>query len=557
MASFLAETLVAMGVKRIYGIIGTSILDFVDTLYDRQKEIRYVTVRHEQVAVSMADAEYRVTGNMGAALVHAGPGFLNTMISLGIAYKDRIPLLLISGGVRRRLHGTDAWLEVDQQALAAPITKAARRLNNPEELPRILVELVKSATTPPRGPVLLEVPEDLWNKEVAGDPREIVQAMIVEERRPEPADVERVLDELAKASRPLILVCGEASAPGIEKVLGELADRLGAYIVTTGNARGSCNEEEPRCLGRVGFGGGSLPADKALEEADVVLVLGDELDDIATYGYTVYPSGDVFIVSENDVVSRRPIYYTGWIRANPRLFVEAMLATARSKGLKLDKPEWDKTIEELVRRWQYMLDEAVSRRYSGRANPAKFFKKLYERLPADFIITGGQGTHILYAYDFIRIRKPRSFLAATNLGAMGYAFPAALAAKLSKPEAEVIAVVGDGEFMMTVQDLETAVREGIPVKVIVVNDWSYRVLLLRQKIQKRGRILGTLLGNPDFVKLAEAFGAEGYVVRRDDDIDEAIKVMLESNKPFIVDLQISAEDMPPLNLEASLRMSAT
>ncbi|MCE4620550.1 MAG: thiamine pyrophosphate-dependent enzyme, partial [Desulfurococcales archaeon] len=167
----------------------------------------------------------------------------------------------------------------------------------------------------------------------------------------------------------------------------------------------------------------------------------------------------------------------------------------------------------------------------------------------------GQGTHIVYTYDYIRVTKPGRFLAATNLGAMGYAFPAALGAKLAKPESEVIAVVGDGEFMMTVQDLETAVRENIPVKVVVVNDNSYRVLLLRQRLQKGGRIYGTLHSNPSFEALARVFGAEGATVSSDDDVDETLKAMLDSNKPFVVDLQISPEDLPPLNLEGSLRMS--
>ncbi|MEB3806980.1 MAG: thiamine pyrophosphate-dependent enzyme, partial [Desulfurococcales archaeon] len=180
---------------------------------------------------------------------------------------------------------------------------------------------------------------------------------------------------------------------------------------------------------------------------------------------------------------------------------------------------------------------------------------LNDQIDEDTIITGGQGTHIVYTYDFLRITKPGRFLAATNLGAMGYAFPAALGAKLANPESEVIAVVGDGEFMMTLQDLETAVREGIPVKVIVVNDNSYRVLLLRQKMQKSGRVYGTIHTNPSFEALARAFGAEGTTVGSDEEIDSAIRDLLEADKPFVLDLLISPEDLPPLNLEGSLRMA--
>jgi acetolactate synthase-1/2/3 large subunit len=205
--------------------------------------------------------------------------------------------------------------------------------------------------------------------------------------------------------------------------------------------------------------------------------------------------------------------------------------------------------------WNSMVEEALLRKYSNFVNPSKFFKLLSEKLPEKSVVVAGQGTHILYTYVFMKFRSPKKFLAATNLGAMGYAFPAALGAKLALSDHEVIAVAGDGEFMMTAHDLETAVRENIPVKVVIVNDMSYRVLLLRQKMQKRERIIGTLLTNPSFEELAKAFRAEGLTVKRDEDIEYAIRTMLESNKPFIVELQVSQEDVPPLNIEPSIRMA--
>ncbi len=555
-ADYIADYLKAIGVERVYGIIGTSVLDFVDALYDRMDSIRYVSTRHEQVAVAVADAEYRVSGRMAAALVHAGPGFLNSLISLGVAYKDHVPLLLVSGGVKRRLYGTDAWLEVDQQSIARSLTKASARVNDPSSLRGTLDALVRKALTPPRGPVLLEVPEDLWTKPAPTSPL----PSGLGELEPEPTlpsrdEVVAVLDEISRASKPLVYVCGEAVGPGIEGVVGELSERLGAYVVTSGNARGACSEAHPRCLGRVGFGGGTLPADKAFETADYILVLGDELDDIATYSYTMYPEGDITIVSENPIVEKRPIYYNRLVRASPYHYARLLLEEARKKGVARENPEWDQEIAGYKATWNAVLEEAVTRKYEGFANPSLFFKKLAEKIGEDTIIAAGQGTHIVYTYDYIRVTKPGRFLAATNLGAMGYAFPAALGAKLAKPESEVIAVVGDGEFMMTVQDLETAVRENIPVKVVVVNDNSYRVLLLRQRLQKGGRIYGTLHSNPSFEALARVFGAEGATVSSDDDVDETLKAMLDSNKPFVVDLQISPEDLPPLNLEGSLRMS--
>ncbi|MEB3861064.1 MAG: thiamine pyrophosphate-binding protein, partial [Desulfurococcales archaeon] len=436
-ADYIADYLKAIGVERVYGIIGTSVLDFVDALYDRRDSIKYVSTRHEQVAVAMADAEYRASGRLAAALVHAGPGFLNSLISLGVAYKDHVPLLLISGGVKRRLYGTDAWLEVDQQSIARSLTKASVRIQDPSQLREALDSLARKALTPPKGPVLLEVPEDLWTKPAPPSPL----PNSLGELEPEPTlpsrdEVVTVLQQLSRASKPLIYVCGEAVGPGIEEVIGELSERLGAYVVTSGNARGACSEAHPRCLGRVGFGGGTLPADKAFETADYILVLGDELDDIATYSYTMYPEGDITIVSENPVVEKRPIYYNRLVKASPYHYAKLLLEEARKTGITRENPEWDKEIAGYKATWNAMLEEAVTRKYEGFANPSLFFRRLAERIREDTIITAGQGTHIVYTYDYIRITKPGNFLAATNLGAMGYAFPAALGAKLARPESE-------------------------------------------------------------------------------------------------------------------------
>ena len=478
------------------------------------------------------------------------------MISLGIAFKDRVPLLLISGGVKRRLKGTDAWLEVDQLAIVSPVTKRALRLGSEEELPMVLRELLRTAFRKPRGPVMLEVPEDLWLKSVDADPQDIRLSDLLEPpKQPAKEELFKVVELLVKAEKPAVMVCGEAVADNIESVIKEIVERLGAYAITSGNARGACNEFNLRCLGRVGFGGGSIPADKVLEEADVLLVLGDELDDIATYSYNIIPKGDVIVVSENPVVDMRPLYYTLRINTNPYVFAISLLEILKSKDVKLSHPSWEDLITRYTRSWNSIMEEALSRQYKGFANPSKFFKQLCEKLPDKHVIVAGQGVHVVYTYVFMKFKAPRRFLVATNLGAMGYAFPASLGAKLALPDHEVIAVVGDGEFMMTIQDLETAVRENIPVKVVIVNDSSYRVLLLRQKIQKRGRLIGTLLTNPSFEELAKAFKAEGLTLDRDEDIEYAIKTMLESDKPFVIDLKISQEDIPPLNIEPSIRMA--
>ncbi len=556
-AAFVAEFLHRTGIPRVYGIIGTSLLDFMDAMYHYRDRVDFVTTRHEQVAVSAADGEARVTGRPSAAALHAGPGLLNATIALGVAFKDRVPLIAIVGGVRRRLRGTDAWLEVDLESLTKPVSKAYYTIRSPSDAPEVLVDALRDSMTPPRGPVVVEVPEDVW-RETVRVPGSFWKELKLD-AHVGPGEAEEFARHVAglaeSATKPLILACGElAWDPGFrQEDLIRLAERLGAFIVTSGNGRGACPEDHPRCLGRVGFGGGSLAADAAMESSDLLIVLGNEFDDITTYSYNLLPEGDIVVASLDLAAELRPRYYDLY-KASPAAALKALLSAL--EGRTAERDEWSREVEEYKAKWGSVLEEALKREYKGRANPARFFKELDSMLPRRRVITGGQGTHILYTYAFTRIYEPRTFLAATNLGAMSYAFPAALGAKLAKPGEPVVSVVGDGDFMMTVQDLETAVREGIPVKVVIVNDNSYKVLYLKQILQYGGRVYETLLGNPDFSKLAEAFGV-GYI-RVDSDSEAANAAAAAANpggSPLIVELPVEPDELPPVNLEYTLKMS--
>jgi len=554
-AKGMVEGLLRFGVKRVYGIIGTSILDFIDALYDFKDKIRYVTTRHEQVAVSMADTEGRLTEKPGVAVVHTGPGFLNTLISVGNAYKDCSPLVLISGAVAKKLSGLDSLHEVNQRSIIAPITKAQYRIDDPENAVKILADAFNTAATPQQGPVFIEVTGDVWNKS-ADYNFDMCKYLFKEPPIPKDEDVEKVIKYVEKSERPIIVAGGGINNINSSKKLLELISYLNIPIVTTGSGRGVISELHPNNLGRVGFGGGSIIADKTLENSDLVITLGCGLSDITTYSYTLMPKGDIILINLDEKTEKKPIRYSEWFYCDANMFLKKLVEKIKKLNLRRDYKDWWAEIDKWGKRWNIMLEGALKRKYEGKANPSKFFKELNEHINENTIITAGQGMHILYTYAFLKIRGPKSFLAATNLGAMGFAFPAALGAKIVHPDKEVISIVGDGEFMMTTQDLETAIRENIPVKTIVVNDFSYRVLYYRQKLQKAGRLYGTLLKNPDFVKLAESFGAQGVRVDNDAEAKTAIEEMLQEDKPVIIDLIIDPNDMPPFNLEASLKMTS-
>jgi acetolactate synthase-1/2/3 large subunit len=543
-AEVVVTCLKQLGVKRVYGLIGTSILDFVDALKD--SGIRYVSTRHEQVAVSMADAEGRMTGAPGVAAVHAGPGFLNSLISVANAYKDTSPLLLISGAVKRRLAGLDSWLEVPQRDIIRPIVKAVYRIDKPLEAARVIAEAYSVAASQPQGPVFVEVPEDVWSmpSEFSG-----CEAKITPPPTVPPDGVKQVVELLQRSRRLVILAGGGVNNAEGAALLLKVAERWRIPVAVTGNGRGAFPEDHPLFLGRAGFGGGNPVADQALLRADLVLAVGAGLSDTTTYGYNYMPRGDVVVVNLDPMAEKKPVPYTFRFYADAVDFLRKLASFDFQYS---PAEEWFREIEEVRVGWNSLLQETLSRRYEGFVNPSKFFRQLDEALPRGFVMVGGQGMHIVYTFSFVRVRSARGYLAAFNLGAMGFAFPAALGAKLAAPERDVYAVVGDGEFMMTVQDLETAVREKIPVKVIVINDNSYRVLYARQKAQKMGRIFGTLHTNPDFVKLAEAFGVEAMSISRDEDIPKAVEFVTEPGLKLL-ELRISPDDFPPMNIEAALR----
>ena len=551
-AQVLIEGMKAMGAKRIYGVIGTSNISFIDALYDYQEDIRYISCRHEQVAASMADAEGRLTGVPGVALTHSGPGTLNSLISVGNAYKDCSPMIVLSGAVKRKLKGGGGMLEADHRNIFAPLCKGVFRVEDAARAAAVFSKAYTLAVSGARGPVLIEVPEDVWGEEAEGEPP--VFRLSAEYRPPlHVEDVWKSLGMVKEAGRPLLLSGGGVAYAGCSELLMRFAEALQAPVITTGNGRGTIPEGHPLCLGRVGFGGGSTVADKALGEADVILGLGCTISDMTTYEYTLPVNGEVILVNidlEAMVTSRFRAQYM--VEADVKDFlVEALGAVKDYQPPPRD--EWWELLEPVRQEWASQVGAAI---VSDKVplSPGRVVHELSQLLPEGHIVTVGAGTHLLYPMAFLPCREPLTFLSAVNFGAMGFGFPAALAAKLVHPEAEVVAILGDGDFMMTLQDLETACREGIKIRVLVINDNMYRVLNLRQRVQCGGRVLGTCHGNPDFAALARSFGATGLRLERVEDIVGALQEALAAPGPAVVDAIVDPDDLPPLNLEATLRM---
>ncbi len=550
-AQLLMESLKKMGVSRVYGVVGTSNVAFVSSLSD-ESDIRYISCRHEQVAGSMADAEGRLTGKPGVVLTHSGPGTFNSLISLGNAYKDCSPVICITGAVKRRLKGSDGMLEADHLRIFGPLLKGAYRVEDASQTIPICAKAYNTAMSGARGPVLIEVPEDVWLEETDAEP----EGLFLAASHKPPLHVEtvwKVLDMVKEAERPLLLSGGGVAYGGASQQVVAMAEKMNLPVITTGNGRGTVPETHPLSLGRVGFGGGNSVADTALEKADLVLGLGCTISDMTTYEYTLPIEADVILVNlDLEAMLGSKLQADLMVEADVKDFLDQILHGLAGYTAP-DRAAWFESLQEVRDAWQQMVDAGLA---SREPLPAGLVvHELAARAPGDTIVTVGAGMHLLYPMVFWPCEHPLSFLSAVNFGSMGFGFPAALGAKLVHPEREVVAVLGDGDFMMTVQDLETAVREGIGVKVLVLNDGMYRVLDVRQRLQFQGKVFGTRHGNPDFAKLAESFDAEGIRIEKLADVIPGVERLLAAPGPAVADVIIDPDDMPPMNLMANLRMS--
>jgi len=553
-AQALAQALLKMGSTRLYGIIGTSNVAFVDALYDVRERLRYISCRHEQVAASMADAEGRLTGRPGVVLVHSGPGALNAMISAGNAYKDCSPMMIITGSVKRRLVKSDGMLEADHRRLFAPLCKGTFRVESAADVPGVFSLAYRAAMSGARGPVLIEVPEDVWSEKAQVD----IEAMELAVDAPPPVsrvDVKAALDMITSAGLPLVLSGGGVAYSRSSSELVRFAEALSVPVVTTGNGRGTMPETHPLCLGRPGFGGFNLVADKALEKCDALLCLGAGISDMTTYEFTA-PVGAknimVVNISPRSVAPQAP---------KSRLVLGDVADFLRQALVELGqrqeppRPAWTEALAEARQTWELMLWACTTSQ--GKLPCAgHVIKQLAGKVPDDTIVSVGAGIHDTYPIAYMPCKHPMSAFPLSNFGSMGFGMPAAMGAKAVHPDRTVIAVLGDGDFMMTIQDLETAVREKLDIKVIVLNDFRYGVLNLRQRLQFGGRIIGTEHSNPDFAELARYFGAAGYRLDSTEHVDEVLDAALADKGVAVVDVLIDRDALPPVNAEAFMRMSA-
>lgn len=520
------------GVEVIFGHPGGAIMPTYDALYD--SPIRHILVRHEQGGVHAATAYARASGKVGVVMATSGPGALNLVTGLADAYMDSTPVVAITGNVPRALIGTDAFQEADVTGVTMPITKHNYLVQEVNDIPRVVREAFHIASSGRPGPVLIDLPKDVQLAEFTGTfDVELELPGYKPTTKGHPKQIERALDALEKAERPILMVGG-----GAQHAHGELlafAERTGIPVITTLMGLGAFPGNHPLWLGMPGMHG-TVAANRAIHHADLILAVGLRFDDRVTGKVSRFaPHAHTIIHVDIDPAEIGKLVRTHIpIVGDARSVLREMLKGA--KPLKL--ASWWRQLEEW--RTRYPL------RWRPRPHlqSQEVIKAFAEATGGHAIVTTGVGQHQMFAAQFFPVTRPRSFITSGGLGTMGVGLPFAIGAKVARPEELVIDFDGDGSFQMTLQELATVVKYKLDVKVVILNNGYLGMVRQWQDLFHAKRYSEVYLAdsNPDFARLAEAYGIKGVRVERKEDLMKGVEAVLSTDGPVVAEFKVYHEE---------------
>jgi acetolactate synthase-1/2/3 large subunit len=543
------RSLEKLGVRNVFGLPGGAIMPFYDELMS-STTIRHILVRHEQGAGHAAEGYASSTGEIGVAIATSGPGATNLVTAIADAHMDSVPLLAITGQVFSTSMGTDAFQEVDIVGITMPITKHSFLVTRPEDVPATIAAAYHIATSGRPGPVLVDVTKDaqqnsapfIWPPRVdLPGYRPVTKA--------HGKQIQAAAQLLAEAKRPVFYVGGGVIRAKASKELFELAEKTGVPVVTTLMARGAFPDSHRQHLGMPGMHG-TVPAVLALQEADLLISLGARFDDRVTGKPSEFAPDATVVHVDIDPAEISKIRVADVPIVGDAKDVIADLTSAYADAIRKTKPDiaaWWQRLDELKARFPLGYDEPED----GLLSPQYVIERIGAITGPEAIYAAGVGQHQMWAAQFIKYERPNAWLNSGGAGTRGYGLPAAMGAKVANPDRTVWAIDGDGCFQMTNQELATCTINEIPIKVAIINNSSLGMVRQWQTLFYNGRHSFTDLNTghdtvmiPDFVKLAEAYGALGIRVTKKEEVDAAIKLANETNdRPVVIDFIVSADAM--------------
>lgn len=544
-AEAVVEILRQEEVPFVAGIPGSGVMDYLDVLY-RTGAPRYILVRHEQVAAHMALGYAELTGRPAVALVSRSPGASNTVIGVQAAAVEGSPMVLLSSHVMSTARGLGAFQEIDLESVFRPITKMSVEVRAPTRVPEVLQEAFRVATSGRPGPVHVSIPLDFPNTEVAGalaPPSTTVLGRLA----PNPVALGRAVDLLAAAERPVIIAGGGVTKSGAAGRVLALAELLGAAVANTWEKK-AVVDDHPLAVGNIGRGGAGSSA-TALREADVVLAVGVRFSEFATEDYRLqFTAAQSLIQVDVDPATVGRVYpVTVGMAADADVALEAIIERLKPAVDPAGHQQWRGRIAALRQDWERQIDDLD---YDARPiASARVVRDLRAVTARDAVVCTDSGNFNYFLARYYPATTPGAFLYPAGAGPMGCGLPAAMGVKAAFPDRQVVAVAGDGGFAMTMQDLETCVRERLDVVVVVMNNFAYGNIKLRQQRKFGNRLIGSELTNPDFGEVARLFGAHGETVTDPDELQPAFRRALEAGRPAVIDVHVNPEEMAQATID--------
>jgi acetolactate synthase-1/2/3 large subunit len=542
----LADALVANGATHVFAVPGESYLDLLDGLYNQRNRIELVTCRFEAGAVHMAEAQGKLTGRPGVAVVTRGPGACHAAIGVHVAQQDSTPLVLLVGQIPMSETDRESFQEVDYRRFFSPIAKWVTQIDEAARIPELMAHAFDVAVSGRPGPVVVALSEEM-QKHVAAVPDIGPQPLLPP--HPSPDAIPRMMEMLARAERPLAVLGGGGWSAAGKAAIREFLTGNDIPVAVSFRRQGLFDGTSAHYAGDLGVGADAGLVQKA-READLVLAIGTRLGEPVSQGYTLFDLAGrqpiVHVHPEQTEIGRVHRVALGIVSD-----VNAFAAAAAAAPL-AQKPRWSGW-RQSVRAAREAQAKAPS--YEGPLNLAVALQELEKVLPPDTIFTTDAGNFATWPTRFMHLRQGQDFLGPTN-GAMGYGVPAAIGAAITHPDRTVVCFVGDGGALMTGQEIATAFHHGAAPIILVFNNGMYGTIRMYQERTYPGRVSGTKLTNPDFTRFIESFGGHGEAVERTEELVPAFQRARASGKPAIIEVRMNPEQVTNRATISDLRAGA-
>lgn len=529
-ALMLIEALKAENVKVIFGYPGGAVLPIYDKLYE--SGVFHVLTRHEQGAIHAAEGYARISGKPGVVIATSGPGATNIVTGLTDAMMDSIPLVVFTGQVASNVIGSDAFQEADVLGITMPITKHSYQVRDIHELPKIIKEAFHIATTGRPGPVLIDIPKDMVVAEAEFDYEQDVQLPGYQPTtKPNHLQIRKLVEAVSQAKRPVILAGAGVLHANAHEQLKQYAEQQNIPVIHTLLGLGGFPADHPLFLGMAGMHG-TYTANMALYECDLLINVGARFDDRVTGNLAHFaPKATVAHIDIDPAEIGKNVPTKIPIVGDAK---EALIQLIEQNGKRPDVSEWLNKLNEWKREYPLMY-----KREPGVLKPQRLIEMIHEYTNGEAVVTTDVGQHQMWVAQYYKFKQPHRWVTSGGLGTMGFGLPAAIGAQLAQPEATVVAIVGDGGFQMTLQELSVIQELNLPIKIVIVNNQALGMVRQWQEIFYEKRYSHSLIPNqPDFVRLAEAYGMKAMRATTEEEAEYVLKEAFATNAPVLLDFHV-------------------